>query len=184
MVIPTQLYRLTSPTGRQYIGVTRKPLELRVVQHIYHHSVVGEALRKYGVKNFKIEVLVIGDEDYIYKLEEKAIERFDTMIPQGYNLKGGGQRGCRYTKESRQKMSEAAKRSCLETDRYVPSTAGYTYSEESCQRMSEAQRLSYAAGRIPGFSGKRHSEETKRKMSESAKRRWVEKKRNEIRSCL
>lgn len=173
MTVQTQLYCLTAPSGKQYIGVTRKLLEIRVAQHIYNHNVVGEALRKYGVKNFEKRVLVIEDEDYIYELEEKAIERFGTLVPHGYNLKGGGQRGCRYTKESRQRMSEAAKRSRLETDRYVPSTAGYTYSKESCQRMSEAQKLSYTTGRIPGFSGKRHSEKTKRKMSESAKRRWA-----------
>ncbi|MNX76785.1 hypothetical protein D3C86_1083010 [compost metagenome] len=48
-------------------------------------------MRKYGKDNFKMEMLCIGDEDYIIDLEIKAIEKFDA-VDNGYNVLYGSQR--------------------------------------------------------------------------------------------
>lgn len=46
------------------------------------------AILKHGVNNFKLEVLAVGDEDYIFELEQRAIVMFDSMNRDlGYNLK-------------------------------------------------------------------------------------------------
>lgn len=149
---PTYLYQLTSPGGKSYVGVTTKSLNRRISAHLCNDHAIGRALRKYGVENFKVEVLVIGPENYIYGLETRAIETFDTMVPNGYNILGGGQGGS-HTEETKRKISE--------------SHVGVRPSLETRQKLSEVHR------------GHRHSEATRRKMSEAQKRRWTKVSKRE-----
>jgi len=51
------LYRLTAPSGKQYIGVTRQTLSKRIRDHSHCKTVIGNAMRKYGT-GMKAEVLV------------------------------------------------------------------------------------------------------------------------------
>ncbi len=144
-VIPTQLYRLTSPSGKQYVGVTKQDIETRITGHIQcRKTVISKALRKYGRDSFKKEILVVGPEDYIYNLEQRVIEISETKVPKGYNLKDGGQGG-RHSEESKQKMSEIR--------------VGIIFSEEHKRNISKVK------------TGLKVSKDTRQKMSESQKRR-------------
>lgn len=90
--------------GKQYIGQTNN-LENRKRQHIQdtihqHHGheaayqqPIHCAMRKYGIDNFKIDVLDIIDTDdwnQVNELEQYYIKRKNTMSPNGYNLQGTG----------------------------------------------------------------------------------------------
>jgi hypothetical protein len=157
-----------------------------VKEHYHWQTAIGKALRKYG-NQIKGEVLAIGDEDYIYELERKAIEAFGTMAPEGYNLKEGG-RGGRHTEESKRKISEAnlGKYVSEETRKKIGAKSkGRVFSKATRQKMSNDRKGKLVGKKNPMFGitglnhpcwGKKASEESRLKMSEAQKRRWAIRK--------
>ena len=104
------LYRLTSPKGKSYIGVTSLPVERRWREHELaagkkSNFAVHNAINKYGWENFKKEVLVVSDFDYIKNLEIKCISAFNTKYPNGYNLTDGGEGVIGYTHTEESKLA-------------------------------------------------------------------------------
>lgn len=92
------LYRLTSPSGKSYIGITTKTAEARWAKHVEHalgkrdSGYLYNALRKHGAESFAVETLVVADDtDYLRDLEKRAIVAFGTRYPFGYNVAGGGE---------------------------------------------------------------------------------------------
>lgn len=85
--------------GKRYIGVTADPSH-RKRQHFSGatNRLVNKAAKKYGKDNLTFEVLCCGSYEYIYDLEPKAIEFYDTdaTTGHGYNIATGGIRP-RYT---------------------------------------------------------------------------------------
>lgn len=96
------IYCATSPSGKKYYGRTIVSLIKRKYSHsadvrrnsnTYFHN----ALRKYGIENFKWEIVEkIKDpnkNNLIIKLNEKEIfyiKEKNTLYPNGYNLMPGG----------------------------------------------------------------------------------------------
>ncbi len=88
------LYSITNALdGMMYIGVTKNP-KVRFRSHSVHNtktrSIIKAAIKKHGVKNFKMDILCEGTQDYCYEMEAKAIEIFNTRKPNGYNICSGG----------------------------------------------------------------------------------------------
>ncbi len=87
------LYKITNTlNNKMYIGVTIDP-ERRWSQHRRMNtncSVLKSAINKYGADNFTFDLLVCGEDKYIDELEVKAIEKFNTVTPDGYNITLGG----------------------------------------------------------------------------------------------
>ena len=112
------LYRITSPSGKSYIGITSKTTEQRWEKHKEHAfgkrdaGALYSALRKYGHENFIVETLVICDKwDYLCELEKKAINSYRTKSPHGYNITDGGEGivGLVITDKHRAAVSKAQK---------------------------------------------------------------------------
>lgn len=121
------IYCITNKiNGRKYIGQTID-YETRVKKHFRYtnneKSVLHNAIIKYGVENFSIDIIVsftaINNEvrrkllDY---LEMFYIKKYNTLCTQnGYNVTigGGGMQGFHPSEESRNKMSESQKNSQL-----------------------------------------------------------------------
>lgn len=108
-----EIYMLTSPSGRQYIGVTKHTAQVRLVSHRElsrnaRQYPLNRAIRKYGWRTFKVQTLLTGPEALLYKLEGHFIESFKTLVPNGYNVGLGGE-GVKMTPEIKQKLSEGAK---------------------------------------------------------------------------
>lgn len=104
------LYQIRNKVnGKCYIGVTNNPRQ-RYKDHFEHKTkgslLICRALLKYGPNSFEFKILVIGDKEYIYNLEIKAIAKFLTQVPFGYNLTGGGEgrAGIKLTKEHKKKL--------------------------------------------------------------------------------
>jgi hypothetical protein len=92
------LYKLTSPSGKSYIGITSKTLEQRWAKHVEHAfgkrdaGALYGALRKYGVETFKREQLGECDDwERLCQMEKDAIASHGTLSPNGYNLTIGGE---------------------------------------------------------------------------------------------
>lgn len=146
------VYRHILPNGKMYVGVTSRPIKERFD---FGHGYRGQpyfwnAIKKYGWKNIKHEVLMEGltvEEASI--AEEIFIAYWDlTNRDKGYNRSKGGVEHHEYSEESRKKMSESHK--------------GLRHTPETIAKMSQAHK-----GENNHFYGKKHTDEAKQKMREA-----------------
>lgn len=136
-----KVYLITNIKNRkQYIGITKFSIEERFFQHTKRGFLLTEAIQKYGEKSFSIELIEeVESAERAYELEIFYIQKYNTKIPNGYNLTDGGD-----------------------------GIFGWEASEEYRQECSERVKLLHREKKV-GMYGKKHSEETRKKMSESSK---------------
>ena len=108
-----EIYCLTSPSGKKYVGQCVKQLSsgkkwgyiqrwkdhIRDANSKNYCRQLNNAINKYGSENFTIEVI---KECNIYELnyyEEYYIKLYNTLSPNGYNLTSGGSI-CRQSEET------------------------------------------------------------------------------------
>ncbi len=92
------IYKLTSPSGGVYIGKTNRSLEQRIKEHAYaadagkSHKICG-AIRKYGLENFKVDVLFdeVDSNDELNYLEIEEIKKHKDAGINLYNMTDGGE---------------------------------------------------------------------------------------------
>lgn len=125
--------RRNKVNGKCYVGQTvnlkQREYEWRCFKKIYANKYIDEDRAKYGLDNFTAEVLAEADtREEAWELEQRFIRDFNTIWPNGYNLsKGGsGHNGCKFSDETKQKLSEVHKGKCL--------------SNEHKQKLSEAKK--------------------------------------------
>ena len=159
------IYRATNLlNGKMYIGQTIKSLKIRINAHIQFkgNTYFKKAINKYGIENFKWDVLCeCKDIDELNKMEEFCITFWDTFR-NGYNETTGGLNKARNkaSKETRKKMSESRTgfKHTDETKKKISeSKIGIIFSDEHIKNLSESHK------------GIEHTEESKRKLSESLK---------------
>jgi group I intron endonuclease len=96
-----EIYLITNnATGKKYVGMTTRGYILRFEEHLrqarsdrYKIGLHG-AIKKYGPNSFSVDL--IDTASSMLELEEKEIffiEKFNTITPNGYNLKSGGFEG-------------------------------------------------------------------------------------------
>ena len=84
---------------KKYIGQTINP-EQRYAAHKSsafnvsandYNSIFHKAIRKYGYENFEYTILATTeDSEALNLLEEFFIEKYNTLVPNGYNIESGG----------------------------------------------------------------------------------------------
>lgn len=90
------IYKYTSPNGKSYIGQSTLSPEKRR-ENPYGRGYRGSpcfwnAIRHYGgLQNFTFEILEEGEELDLDALERKYIKRYNTLVPNGYNVSPGEQ---------------------------------------------------------------------------------------------
>lgn len=162
--------------GKEYVGISYRPI-FRWGTHCKSETIIGNALRKYGLENFTKEIIFVGSRtDALYKEYEYCVE-YKTLSPDGYNAAAGGrgvavisprseesrlksslsQLGKKASPEARKKMSESKR------GRVSPNK-GKTASTESRLKMSISSK-----GSIPWNKGKSLSEDHRKNLSESKK---------------
>lgn len=96
------IYKFTNKENlKSYIGCT-KNIGSRLQQHIKgslkESKLLHEAIQRYGIKNFTIEILETTTfADDAFHLEEIYIERYHSFTPNGYNHTVGGAGNPGYT---------------------------------------------------------------------------------------
>jgi group I intron endonuclease len=87
------IYKITSPSGKGYVGQTTQDIRKRMNGHKERPKcfAIANAIKKYGWDAMTVEVLLSGVplED-LDSREDDMIEEHDTMAPNGYNLKRVG----------------------------------------------------------------------------------------------
>ncbi|AGE57666.1 GIY-YIG catalytic domain-containing endonuclease [Acanthocystis turfacea Chlorella virus NTS-1] len=153
------IYRLTSPSGKTYIGQTICPIEERLRGHKKKSSgcvAIYNAIQHHGWENMTKEWYEVPDEDLNF-YEEMLVALLGTLAPGGYNLREGGGSGGKMSEESRRKMSEAQRGE--KSHLY-----GKPMSDDRKQKIGIAQK-----GEKHHYHGKTLSDEHKRKLSDANK---------------
>lgn len=159
--------------GKYYIGQTIRSFKERFRQHQISHSIIGNALRKYGTDSFNKIIIEDISEEKLDELEQVYIQKYNSIYPNGYNFDGGGHKNKHLHEDHKKKLREARKGK--------KPFLGKHCSEEHKRKIGESKKgNSYALGRkhtkeelkkmSESKKGFHHSEETKKKLSESHKR--------------
>lgn len=99
---PYTVYLLVSPEGKRYIGKTSLPVEMRWKRgHGYRHNLQLTAdIKRFGWDAFEKHIVITGVSGKSASYwEALAVAKYNTLVPVGYNLQGGGNKG--YTSHSR-----------------------------------------------------------------------------------
>lgn len=89
------LYLITSPIGKQYIGIATKSFHQRFSSHRAQarhgkKTLIADAFREFGGMMHCEPLLVSDNVRYLQELEVRVIEAFGTLTPNGYNVSPGG----------------------------------------------------------------------------------------------
>lgn len=155
--------------GKMYVGQTTQPLKKRIRKHFSGKQYVDRALRRYGKKGFRCEILkACATKTELDAWEKFFITALKTRAPYGYNLTDGGGGACSYkhTPEICEKISESlsganhpnyGKSLPLKTcARLSAANRGYSPYKNLLREM-DARHLSYSAlARLMGFSSHKH----------------------------
>jgi group I intron endonuclease len=91
------IYLITNTvTKKQYIGQTLcEDVERRWKQHKWPSNknkgtYIANAFNKHGIESFKFQIICICFDEDCNIYEEQYIKKFNTLVPNGYNLQAGG----------------------------------------------------------------------------------------------
>lgn len=143
------IYKLTSPSGKSYIGQSVN-LDKRINQYkslnCKKQPAIYNAILKYGIDNFKIDILWSTEDDtniyfILNQLEKDFISLYD-CVTNGYNIKtGGDNKGTKHTDETKEKLRIAANKQ-FETqearDKVGFKKIGVPLTEEHKKKCSDA----------------------------------------------
>ncbi len=183
----THIYKITNQLNNKiYIGQTTQSLSDRWIQHkakakkkdfstTKHEYGLYNAINVYGEDSFKIELLEECASSESDAREMYYIEKYNSFMPNGYNLAKGGKgiKGYRFTEEGLKKLSEAQKRIWDNRtpeerkawgDNLSRKFTGVKKSEAHRKQLSEWAKT--RIGEKNSFYGKHHTEEFKQKMRE------------------
>lgn len=135
------IYKITNKTdGKIYVGQTIQPLEVRWK---HHRSMRGNcrylksAFKKYGIDNFDFEMICNCLNEELDKFEIQYMEEFNSMVPNGYNLREGGNGG-RHHEETKKKIADTLKG---RTDIIRGNWTGLHHSEDSKKKIADALNI-------------------------------------------
>jgi group I intron endonuclease len=132
MIMESGVYYIRNKIdGKTYIGQGQDVKE-RMFRYHANCNVLLNALNKYGEDNFEREVIEYCSIEELDDLESYYIEKWNTLIPNGYNISPGGKapmRGRKHSEESKKRMSSIK--------------VGKLKSEETKKRMSGENNANY-----------------------------------------
>ncbi|HBI02313.1 MAG TPA: hypothetical protein DDY18_11905, partial [Flavobacterium sp.] len=156
------VYKITNLiNGKLYVGQTIRSLQERWKDHCSGNSrclAIKAAIDKYGPENFTIEQIdQASDLKDLNKKEGDWIIQMNSLSPNGYNLKTGGDQP-RLCQESIDKANKTKK------DRNVrPWNEGLDKTDPRVAKYIRYGKDTHAYGKVGYRKGKKLSEETKKK---------------------
>lgn len=92
------IYKITNTVNnKSYIGVTSEMVaqsrwkgHIRAINRGKGCPALGAAIKKHGIKVFTFAILIICFDSDIYKFEPEYIKKYNTLVPNGYNISAGG----------------------------------------------------------------------------------------------
>ena len=153
------IYKIVNKvTNKIYIGQTIQDLEERWKGHCKLNSncrYLKASFKKYGIDNFNIKLICICFDEDLDNYEIEYIEKYNSLVPNGYNLRKGGNGGKQH-EETKMKISQTLKNKVNRV--YSKPQLGKPHTEEIKRKISLA------------LKGKKLSEEAKEKRKNSVKK--------------
>jgi group I intron endonuclease len=180
------VYCLTFPNGKRYVGISFGKYGIQSRWNSYknlnckNQRIVHNALKKYGPKNVKFEIVIkTDDKQRMFKIEQQLIALWNlTNSKYGYNIAKGGQssegwictpeiskrmsdahKGLKHSKETRNKIGKAHKGKIV---------SQITRNKMRNKIVSEETRNKLRLAQL----GRKLDINTRNKMKESQKRRF------------
>lgn len=180
------LYRITSPSGKSYIGISLKTAEERFLSH--KSACIGgrssgalyAAFRKYGVESFSIKTLVVAsDWEYLCMLEISAITAFGTKAPHGYNVTSGGEGVVGYERSDvdRTKISKAQKirySDPIQKEKLIAQSIAANKASQEAAKERKRLGIKRSDAKDKPEKTKAYSDEWKAKVSAGVKKRYLD----------
>jgi group I intron endonuclease len=134
------IYKITNIiTNKFYIGETKKNNPyLRWNEHkrkIIHGNgcpALQDSVKKYGIDNFTFKILIICFDEDRFKYEIEYIKKYNSIVPNGYNLTKGGEGGGFYGKKHSNISSINISKSSIQN---------YIKNPELCKEISIKNKL-------------------------------------------
>lgn len=171
--------------GKQYVGQTIVSIKERLKNHkSCKRSILGKAIRKYGLDNFYVVEFKDYPLEVIDILEQDFIRLLNTQVPNGYNIMGGGQHtkiGCKQSEEWIRKRIRVGWKMTDEQRKYLSEvkTGKPNYKARGKKLFIEHRKIisDRMTGNIPWNLGIPMAEETKIKAIAKLKGRIAPNKR-------
>ena len=147
-----EVYLLIDGTNDfEYVGQTRRSVELRFKEHLRENTYIGRAMRAHGADMFVVVILKKCDtNEELDRWEKYFILSRGTKSPNGYNCTDGGNACTGLTSESLAKMSVAqtGEKNHFFGKHHTPETrsmlsklhTGKKMSAEACAKMSKVRK--------------------------------------------
>jgi group I intron endonuclease len=186
------IYRILNKiTKKCYIGETKcKDVIWRWNQHRQTIEInkgcpaLRDAVKKYGIDNFEFSVLIICFDDERFKYEIEYIKKYNSVVPNGYNLtnggEGGGFQGKTHTEEVKNGIKNKLKQKYIdnpelkeqmsERNKIVMSNPEIREKIKNGILNSEKWKKVIEDMRSGNHRNSKHTEEVKNKISESLKK--------------
>lgn len=136
--------------GKQYVGQTidfkKRENAWKCIKWAYANQLLTEDRNKYGLENFKTEILEECDNSKLDELERYYIEKLNTIYPNGYNDNEGGSISFHHSEETKKKIGDSGKGK--HSDR-----KGISLTDEHKQNISKSLK-----GRIPTEAIEAHAD--------------------------
>ena len=133
-----------------------------------------DAVNKYGIDNFKFEVLIICFDDVRFEMEKLYIKKYNSQVPNGYNISAGGMggnfTGRKHTPETLSRIIEKTKMYRENNpDWYEKIRDKHAAATSAALKSSEKFKKAVAEGRIGRKSGdgRKITDETREKVRKS-----------------
>ncbi len=128
---------INKKNNKMYIGQTTRDINIRWKEHLKKRSncrYLSAAIKKYGIDNFEFKLICISFDDKLDNIEIEYIKKYNSLVPNGYNLRNGGNNG-KHNEETKNKISESLKG---RKDIIHPKPQlGKQHSEETKKKISE-----------------------------------------------
>ncbi len=116
------IYKITSPSGKVYMGQTIKKFNDRISQHKSEHSnctLVKRAIDKYK-EQMKYEIIEDNvPQEQLNEREIYWIKELNSLAPNGYNCNSGGDTQHNISQEIRDKLRDRVNKAKIERDGYL-----------------------------------------------------------------
>lgn len=136
--------------GKRYVGQTKdfskRESAWKCIKWGYANQLLTEDRNKYGLDNFKTEILEECDDSKLDELERYYIEKFNTIFPNGYNDNEGGSISFHHSEKTKRKIGESGKGKHLDRK-------GIKLTDEHKQKISKSLK-----GKIPIEAIKTHAD--------------------------
>jgi group I intron endonuclease len=195
------IYRILNKiTKKCYIGESKsKDVNWRWREHKRKIEInkgcpaLRDAVKKYGIEIFEFSVIIICFDDERFKYEKEYIKKYNSVVPNGYNITGGGEgggfQGKKHTEQVKADIRNQSKQKYIdnpelrkqisERNKIIMKNPEVREKIKNGLLNSEKWKKVIEEKRIGNYKQIKHGEEAKNKISESLKKHYANNHNNQ-----